>query len=106
MDFERHMSTAVTAVTLMSQIQLDFERIKDATKATDTGTPPNCKSFPIPVHQPKRLSLKKKKKSTEHYVGILYQITFRTPTSSLPWGIWSFTVAILTEGKEINWLCS
>lgn len=56
---------------------------------------------------PKDLTqLKKKKKSTEHYVGILYQITFRTPTSSLPWGIWSFTVAILTEGKEINWLCS
>jgi len=55
--FERHLSTAVTAVTLTSQIQLDFEKIKDATKATNTGTAPNCKSFPIQVHQPERLSI-------------------------------------------------
>lgn len=55
---------------------------------------------------PKDLTQLKKEKSAEQYFAILHQITFRTHTSPNPLGSWSFTVTILTEGKEINWLCS
>lgn len=100
------MSTAATALALTSPIQPRFERIKDATKATEAGTAPDYKGFPIQVHQPKRLNPALKKNSTEQCVRIWYQISFRTRASPLPLGTWSFTVAKLPEAKEMTWLCS
>lgn len=40
--FERHTSMVVTAGTLMSPTQLDFERNRDATEVTDPVTAPDC----------------------------------------------------------------
>lgn len=80
-EFERQVSTAATALALTSQIQPRFERIKDATKATEAGTAPDYKGFSIQVHQPERLNMALKKNSTEQFVSLWYQISFRTRAS-------------------------